>query len=323
MKSEFRRILFQIGFSGEKADTLAQIFMENSLDGVYTHGVNRFSRFVSYFRNGWIKSDAEPTLIKNCGAIEQWDGGSGPGPLNALRCSDRAMELARINGIGSVALSNTNHWMRGGTYGWRAAKSGFALISWTNTTAHMPPWGSSVPKLGNNPLVLAVPYRDEAIVLDMAMSQYSFGALELQKLKQQRLAVNGGFDINGELTDDPAAIIQSNRVLPIGYWKGAGLSLLLDILATILSGGLSVKQISERKSETNVSQVFIAIDIKLLQNFRSIASAIQEIIDDYHTVSDGSHVIFPGEKVLATRKENSKKGIPVLKIIWEEIQALA
>jgi 3-dehydro-L-gulonate 2-dehydrogenase len=187
----------------------------------------------------------------------------------------------------------------------------------------MPPWGALVPKLGNNPLVFAVPFNDEAIVLDMAMSQYSFGALELQKLKQQRLPVPGGFNVAGELTDDPAAIIQSNRVLPVGYWKGAGLSLLLDIMATILSGGLSVKKISEQQGERNLSQVFIAIDISQLQNFKTIASAIQEIINDYHSASDSTHIVFPGEKALAIRKENSMKGIPVYKKIWEEIQALA
>jgi 3-dehydro-L-gulonate 2-dehydrogenase len=233
------------------------------------------------------------------------------------------MEIARMHGIGSVALANTNHWIRGGTYGWQAAKAGFVFIAWTNTKSNMPPWGASSPKLGNNPLVFAVPFGNEAIVLDMAMSQFSFGAMELQQLKQRPLPVPGGFDAQGRLTNDPSAVLESKRVLPIGYWKGAGLSLLLDILATILSGGLSVKQISEKEGETNVSQVFIAIDLSQLQNFRTIESTINEIITDYKSaVSSDQQIVFPGERVLQARERNKKNGIPVIKPIWDEVLSL-
>ena len=248
----------------------------------------------------------------------------GPGPINALRCTDRAMEIAAVQGMGCVALANTNHWMRGGTYGWRAAQRGFVFIGWTNTTANMPTWGAVNSKLGNNPLVMAVPYQQEAIVLDMAMSQFSYGMLEFYQMKGQQLPVQGGFTSEGKLTTDPGEIAKSQRILPVGYWKGAGLSLLLDILATILSGGLSVAGISQQKAECNVSQVFIAIDISKLNNFRTIASAIQQIIEDYHqsVPEKGSKVLFPGERVLSLRVENAAQGIPVLKSVWDEILAL-
>ena len=323
MQSEFCRILIDLGFEKDKANSCAKIFTENSLDGVYTHGVNRFPRFVQYIKKGFIKIDAEPTIVNSFGGLEQWNGNSGPGPLNAVSCTDRAMALAQQFGIGSVCLAQTNHWMRGGTYGWRAAAKGFIFISWTNTIANMPPWGSAIPKLGNNPLVFAVPYGKEAIVLDMAMSQFSFGAMELQKLKGKKLSVMGGFDSKGELTMDPGEILESKRALPIGYWKGAGLSLLLDVLATVLSGGLSVHQISQQDSEINVSQVFIAIDMTRLHNFSTIDQIVKNIIADYHASSDGiEQVVFPGERVMALRKENKKNGIPVLGNIWGEIKGL-
>ncbi len=324
MESLFSKILIQHGFSPDKAETCSHIFTSNSLDGVYTHGVNRFPRFVSYVIAGHIDPQKEAVCKSSVGSIEQWDGQMGPGPVNALRCTDRAMEKAATHGIGCVALANTNHWMRGGTYGWRAATKGFVFIGWTNTTANMPTWGAVNSKLGNNPLVISVPFQEEAIVLDMAMSQFSYGALEFYKLKNQQLPVPGGFTTTGILTTDPDEILKSQRILPVGYWKGAGLSLLLDILATILSGGLSVAEISKQKAESNVSQVFIAIDITKLSNFKTIASAIQQIIDDYHqSIPDkSSSVVFPGERVLSIRNENTKHGIPVLKSVWEEIQSL-
>ena len=109
----------------------------------------------------------------------QWDGQSGVGVLNAMMCTERAMTLASKFGMGCVALANTNHWMRAGAYGRKAANAGFAFIGWTNTNSNTPAWGAVDARLGNNPLIMAVPYGSDAIVLDMAMSQYSYGALDL------------------------------------------------------------------------------------------------------------------------------------------------
>jgi 3-dehydro-L-gulonate 2-dehydrogenase len=321
----FLSILKRHGFDEKTASICAEVFTTNSVDGVYSHGVNRFPRFVGYVKDGYVKYDAIPVCKHRAGAIEQWDGGMGPGPVNAFACSDRAMELAAEHGLGCVAIANTNHWMRGGTYGWRVAKAGFVSISWTNTIANTPAYGALDSKLGNNPLVLAVPHNGEAIVLDMAMSQFSYGAMENYELKNQPLPVDGGYDTKGNISTDPKEIKLSGRTLPIGHWKGAGLSLLLDILAVILSGGRSVAQISEQKTEVGVSQVFIAIDISKLGNKSSIASAIQQIVDDFHTstpVKAGRDVTYPGERTLATRKENLRLGVPVLTKVWEEVKAL-
>lgn len=324
MQATFEAILLKNGFTKEKAHQCATIFRENSVDGIYTHGVNRFARFIKAIRKQEIIVESVPTVQSSFGSLEQWHGNFGPGPLNALFATDRAMELASSNGIGCVALGNTNHWMRGGTYGWRAAKKGFVFVCWTNTIGIMPSWGATDAKLGNNPLVFALPYQQEAIVLDMAVSQYSYGALELAQLRNEQLPVPGGYDTTGQLTTNPAAIIQSRRPLPIGYWKGAGLSLLLDLLATILSGGLSTHQITEKGIE-HCSQVFIAIDISKLGNASLIAQTVEAIIADYKQSvpeNEAATITYPGEKVLATRQRNEQNGIPVLKKVWDEILTL-
>lgn len=72
---------------------------------------------------------------------------------------DRAIELASDHGIGTVALRNANHWMRGGSYGWQAAEKGYIGICWTNSIAVMPPWGSKECRIGTNPLIVAIPHR--------------------------------------------------------------------------------------------------------------------------------------------------------------------
>ncbi len=325
MKSEFYRILLNHGFSEPKAEKCAEIFTVNSLEGVYSHGVNRFPRFIKNIREGYIKPGAVPSLVSSAGSLEQWDGNLGPGPLNASFATDRAVELAHENGIGLVALSNTNHWMRGGTYGWQAARKGFVFLCWTNTCANMPAWGATDPRLGNNPFVIAVPFKNEAIVLDFAMSQFSYGKMESYRNEGKQLPFHGGFSKSGVQTTDPGEVLETWRALPAGYWKGAGLSLLLDILATILAGGLSTHQISCNKVEYGLSQVFIAIRISNLKNYPAIDNSINRIIEDLKKSipeNDATKIRYPGEKVVQTRLANLKNGIPVNRSIWEKILSL-
>ncbi len=325
MNAIFLSILLKEGMQQEKAKKCAEVFTSNSIDGVYTHGVNRFPRFIEYIQKGYVDIQAEPSLLHKACGIEQWNGNLGPGILNAVHATETVMQLAQQYGIGCVALSNTNHWMRGGTYGWQAAKAGFVFISWTNTIANMPAWGATDAKLGNNPLVIAIPYNDEAIVLDMAMSQFSFGAMEMAILSDKKLSQPGGYDKEGNLTNDPSLIMESRRSLPVGYWKGAGLALLLDILAAVLSGGLATHDITKQESEYGLSQIFIALDLSKLNNYKSLNAVIAGIIDDYHQsvpVDEKSKVLYPGERVLAQRKKNLAEGIPVNKKIWDEILSL-
>lgn len=325
MKSVFYGILVKAGYRADKAASIADIFTTNTLEGIHTHGVNRFPRFINNTREGYIKPDAEPSLIHDSGSLEQWDGNLGPGPLNAVFAGDRAMQLAENYGLGLVTLANTNHWMRGGLYGWQAARKGYVFIGWTNTIANMPAWGAKDPHLGNNPFVLAVPYGEDAVVLDFAMSLYSYGKMEAYASEGKMLPYPGGFDREGAMTDDPVRILESWRTLPVGYWKGSSLSLLLDILATVLSGGSSVHEITSRKVEYCVSQVFIAIDIYRLANYTSLKDTVRSIIDDLHSsipVDGEAQVRYPGENIKKIREDALKNGIQVSAAIWKEILSL-
>jgi len=318
-------ILRREGFAETEAVHLAKTFTDNSIDGVYTHGLNRFPRFVDLIRRGHVVPSAKPERTLAAGALEQWDGHLGAGILNACTATERAMALAESHGLGCVGLANTNHWMRGGTYGWQAAERGFVFIGWTNTIANLPAWGAADCRLGNNPLVMAVPHEPGAVVLDMAQSQFSYGAMELAVDQQRKLSVPGGYDTAGHMTDDPRAILESQRPVPVGHWKGAGLSLMLDLLATLLSGGRSTAEISQQTLEYGVSQVFIAIDLTQLGDRPALRGAVQSIIDDLHRsrpAQRGGVIRYPGEAVLARRAENRQRGIPVDAALWDSIQTL-
>jgi 3-dehydro-L-gulonate 2-dehydrogenase len=327
MKAEIKRAFISVGMSEEKADLCAQVHTETSCDGVYSHGLNRVARFVDYVKKGWVDVDAEPSLIKSLGAIEVYNGNRGPGILNAITAMDRAMEIAKTHGVGIVTLQNTTHWMRGGTYGLKAANKGFTGICWTNTESCMPAWGGKNIRIGNNPFVMAVPRKKGPIVLDMAMSQYSYGKLQTTRLKNEQLPFPGGFDENGNLTSEPGPIEQTKRILPTGYWKGSGFSILLDAVAAILSGGLSTNEIDQEQAGScgGCSQVFIAMDSNQIsgEDFSDrIADGIVEYIKTSEPVKEGGQVYYPGESSSNNRRENIELGIPVDDEIWEEILSL-
>lgn len=326
MKSEFKRVLVKKGFNEKMADESAQLFTETSCDGVYSHGVNRFPRVIEYIDKGYIDVKAVPTKIEGMGAFERWNGNLGLGNLNAKVCMDRAIELARENAIGCVAIKNTNHWMRGGSYGWQAAEAGCIGICWTNTQPNMPAWGAKDRRIGNNPLILSVPREGGHVVVDLAMAQFSYGKMETAKLNNELLPVAGGYDSEGNLTSDPAEIEKTWRVLPIGYWKGSGLSILLDLIATVLSGGNSTYKIGQLgQDEYQLSQVCIAIDVKRIAGNEFLKAAVNEVLNDVKAsekVDENQEVSYPGERTLKTRKQNLEKGIPVDDGIWNKIKAL-
>jgi 3-dehydro-L-gulonate 2-dehydrogenase len=317
-----------LGLAEERADLCARLFAETTRDGVYTHGLNRFPRFAATVRNGCVDVHAEATRTAGVGSLERWDGHRGVGNLNAYAAMHRAMELAKQFGIGGVALANSNHWMRGGTYGWLAAEAGLFAMCWSNTLANMPAWGATTPAVGNNPLVIAVPRPGAAgghVVLDMAMSQFSYGTLAAYSKRGELLPVDGGFDSAGNLTRNAAAIEASQRALPVGYWKGSGLSLVLDMLAAMLSGGLATHQLSRNPHrESGQSQIFLAIDPGAVASTQELGRIADGILSSFHEAAPADAnkpVRYPGEETLRLREENMRLGVPVDPGIWGQINS--
>jgi 3-dehydro-L-gulonate 2-dehydrogenase len=304
----------------------ARLFAETTRDGVYTHGINRFPRFVATIRNGSVNVNAAAERVAGFGALERWDGNRGPGNLNALAVMDRAIELGREHGIGCVTLGNTNHWMRAGSYGWQAADAGVIGICWTNTMPNLPPWGGLDPVLGNNPMVFAVPRAKGHMVLDMAMSQFSYGKLESYRKLGEQLPVDGGFDEAGNLTRDPGAIEKSWRPLPVGYWKGSGLAMMLDTIAAVMSLGQATHQLGpDPLLEVGISQIFITLNPQVLGPTTRTEQIADEIIASIHNSRpevEGRRVRYPGEQTLRVRAENEKQGLPIEPAVWEEILAM-
>lgn len=322
IQSTLKGILLNHGFDEYASEHMSIVFSESTIDGVLSHGINRFPRFISTVINQQVDPKAVPTLEHKFKAVERWNGHLGAGILNASKAMDRAIALALENGIGCVGLNNTNHWMRGGTYGWQAANKGVIGICFTNTKPNMPAWGGATPKLGNNPLVIAVPHAKAPIVLDMSLSQYAYGKLDVYIAEGKELPFPGGFDQSGKLTKDPATILENELALPIGLWKGAGLSLMLDLISMIVSGGEPSLSIGTREEEYGLSQVFIAISIpgSSINEWEQWIMRILEDIKRSDTFDEA--IYYPGEKTLIRRADHMAHGVEVDPKVWEKIVSL-
>jgi 3-dehydro-L-gulonate 2-dehydrogenase len=324
MIATFREILLEYNFSTERAELCATLFAKASLDGVASHGLNRFPLFLKYIQEGYVDVNAKPERTDAFGSFERWNGNLGPGNLNAHHCMGRAIELAKENGLGCVALKNTNHWMRGGDFGWQAVDEGCIGLCFTNTKPNMPAWGGSEPVLGNNPVVIAVPRKNGPVVIDMALAQFSYGKMHSYKIRNEQLPFDGGFDADGNMTKEPQEIIDNEFALPIGLWKGAGLSLVLDMIVSVLSGGNATHDIGEMEEEYDISQFFLCFYPPKLGTTPYPDEKLDAIINNLKSSSvfKDSEVRYPGEATLARRRENLEHGVPVEKDIWEHILTL-
>ncbi|MFY0650931.1 MAG: 3-dehydro-L-gulonate 2-dehydrogenase [Cyclobacteriaceae bacterium] len=324
--SEFQRVLLKKSFSAVRAESCAELFAKASLDGVASHGLNRFAPFIKDIEKGLVDVQAVPKAVKSVGALEQWDGQLGPGNLNAQAAMERSIDLASIHGIGLVAMRNTNHWMRGGNYGWQAADKGYIGICFTNTKPNMPAWGGKEPVIGNNPLIIALPRSKGHIVLDSAQSQFSFGAISNYARNNELLPFYGGHNIHDQLTKSPEEIEESQRSLPAGFWKGSGMSIVLDLITSTLAMGKNTFEIGQQsKDEYGISQTFIAINPLILGELEHYEESLEKTIKSIKNstpIDENEQVYYPGERTLQARTENTELGVPVDREIWQAVKAL-
>ena len=311
---------------GDKAHRFAEIFAGNSCDGVHSHGMNRYPRYLSDMDSGLCdRSVTEAERVSGIGGLEVWDAHFGVGPLIAEQVTRRAIELAKTHGVACIALRNNSHWLRAGRYGLMMADAGMAGLCFTNTCMNLTAYGAKQPSVGNNPVTIALPRKKGSLVMDMAVSQYAYGKLEIMAQKGEMLDSPVGYDTRGELTCDPGEICKSGLMLPMAQWKGSALSIMLDMLASTLSLGRTALEIGKPEDgERGMSQVFICINYAALVDADEADAQIEETIaflGSLKPAQGGKGVHAPGENLPAVRARSLREGIPVTEETWEKILA--
>ena len=283
--------------NAQDAKRFAEIFAGNSLDGVYSHGMNRYPRYLSDMESGLC--DAKVTQaerVSGLGGLEVWDAHFGVGPLIAQQMAERAIELARTHGIACVALRNNSHWLRAGRYGLMMADAGMMGLCMTNTCMNLVAYGAKEPSTGNNPITIAIPRRAGSLVMDMAVSQYAFGKLEIMAQEGGMLDTPCGYDTDGNLTNDPQKIVESG-------------------LMTLTIG-------TPADGEKGMSQMFVCMNPAAVIDMDKAEAQMEKTIAFLNSLEpkDGVHGVHaPGENLEKTRARNRECGIPVTEDTWQKI----
>lgn len=325
LKAEIERVLLKFGVNEQKSNLLASIYSENSLVGVPSHGLNIFVNTASRIQGGEINPKVEPECLGAFGAYERWDGQLGLGPYNAYQCAIRAVALAKEHGIGCVSLRNTNHWGRAGKYSSVIADHGMIGVCATNGTSCMATWGGETPRIGNNPVSVAVPNEGGNIAVDMAFSQFSNGQLNNHRMAGKELPVVGGYDSNGELSKDPNEILATKRHIPVGFWKGAAFATLTDLVVSIAAQGVTTKKMDEIGFDMAQSQIFVAINFAALggaEESKQICKDTIAYIKDTPVLEGFEDVRFPGQSLIDNRRYNLEHGVPVNEEMWQSLLAM-
>ncbi|MDY3833379.1 MAG: 3-dehydro-L-gulonate 2-dehydrogenase [Candidatus Ventricola sp.] len=310
--------------SAQDARRFAEIFAGNSLDGVYSHGMNRYPRYLSDMESGLC--DAKVTQaerVSGLGGLEVWDAHFGVGPLIAQQMAERAIELARTHGIACVALRNNSHWLRAGRYGLMMADAGMMGLCMTNTCMNLVAYGAKEPSTGNNPITIAIPRRAGSLVMDMAVSQYAFGKLEIMAQEGGMLDTPCGYDTDGNLTNDPQKIVESGLMTPMALWKGSALSIMIDLMVSMLSLGRTSLTIgTPADGEKGMSQMFVCMNPAAVIDMDKAEAQMEKTIAFLNALEpkDGVHGVHaPGENLERTRARNRECGIPVTEDTWQKI----
>jgi LDH2 family malate/lactate/ureidoglycolate dehydrogenase len=240
---------------------------------------------------------------------------------------DRAVDKARRHGVGLCLAANTTHWGRAHAYAARAAAAGFVGLCTTNAIPTMAVPGAAKAVLGNNPLAIGVPRPSpqEPIVLDMAMTQAALGKVGTHRREGRAIPPGWGADEAGRPTTDPARILASGLLLPMGGHKGIGLALMMELLTAGLAGGALGHQIVVGDAtglDPGASKLFLAIDVAALVDRATFDAAVEELVAHLHAADPAHSVLAPGERGLQARREHERDGIPVHPDIVAQLEGI-
>jgi LDH2 family malate/lactate/ureidoglycolate dehydrogenase len=277
-------------------------------------GLEKLFRYFRRVRNGGIVPGARMEWIKDGPSCALLDAGKGFGYVAAHRAMKRAIEKAREGAVAMVGVRNSNHFGIAGYHALQAAKAG--MIGWaiTNAGAEMAPTGSAKAVLGTNPWGFAIPRKIKPpIVLDMALTMSGKGMMRWYLRAGRQIPASWALTPDGRQTTEPAEAM-NGPLLPIGEYKGYGLSLVSDVLAGVTTGALFGLSVFQEDTHFDVGHSMLAIrpdaflpreefDLRLEKFVEEVKGAPP--IDPHHPV------LLPGEPEFQRMEERRSKGVPI------------
>lgn len=325
----FRRV----GLPESGAAMVTDVQLEASLRGQPTHNMGNVPGYASRVAKGLLNPTPEIRIESESAVHAGLDGDNGPGQWVGVVAMRHAIERARNGGVGLVTARRSNHYGAAGHYAWLAAREGLIGISTTNGGPCLAPWGGATPTLGNNPLGVGIPAGAyPPLLLDIAMSVAAMGKIGLAIAEGRPLPEGWVLDKQGRPSTDPADFRASLLGAPVGApavgYKGTGLSMIMEVLAGVMSGAGSPwrhrdDRHARRDYEPDLGHFFMAIDPQLFMPLEAFTARVDTMI----TVTKAGErmegveeILVPGEMELRAREQNLQQGVPLRASTYQSLE---
>ncbi len=319
------------GLPQADAAKVAELMLEADLTGADAHGVFRLPQYVHRLKIGGLNPRPNIKVERTAPATALVDGDNGMGHLVVARAAETAIELAREAGIGWVGLRMSNHAGAAGVYAALPLHADMiGLYAAVANANHMPLAGGAENLLGTNPLAIAVPAGQEPpLVLDIATSIVSYGTIKNHRLQNKPLPPNWMVDPNtGEAVTDPHKAADA-LLLPMGGYKGAGLALMIGMLAGVLNGAFFGRDCVDFNATpekvNNTGQFVIALDPARFQKLETFKAEVDRHIRALRASKTlpGEGVRLPGEQRAKRRADRLANGLSLAPELLAQLDKLA
>jgi hydroxycarboxylate dehydrogenase B len=321
------------GSPPSEALLVADHLVESNLMGYDSHGIVRCIEYLACVRDGRGKPGAPIKIIKESPSTAIIDGGLNWGPVTMNVMADVACEKAKNSGISCVLSKNCFHIGRAGSYVQKAAQRGMfgLLASNSRKKAHVVvPWGGREGRLGTNPLAFAAPSKGWPVVLDMSTCMIAAGKIDLAIFEEKQLPEGCIQDAEGNPTTDPKTFYGPHgeflgTLLPLGSprfgYKGYGLSMMTEILGSILGGEDAAV---DHNRSNGVALIVIHPDHFCgVELFKELTDRFCEYLMSSKPAKGFKEVVVPGTYDFRMREKRLAEGIPIDERIWEQLTAAA
>ena len=237
------------------------------------------------------------------------------------------IEKARRSNVAAATVFRQSHVGRLADYPIMAASAGMIGLMTADSgrsTKLVAPFGGREPRLGTNPICIAMPSDlDGPLFIDMATSAVAGGKLGLALARGTSIPEGWILDKDGNPTTDPSA---GGVQLPLGGpegHKGYGLSVMVEILSGILTGLGFGHDPSGRHNDGCFMAAFNVEAFRPLDEFKKEVAEFVEYLWSTPPSTGFDRVYYPGEPEHLRTQQKLKEGILVEDATWEQLKALA
>ena len=325
------RAFLAAGLPEADAETVAELMILADLRGADGHGIFRLPQYARRVGTGGINPRPDIRVVQEADATALVDGDNGMGHLVMKRAAELAVAKARKCGIGWVGTRWSNHAGPAQVYAMMPmAHDMIGLYLAVASANHMAPWGGLELLLGTNPIAAAIPALEEPpVVLDMATTVVSYGTVKIKAMAGEQLEEGWMIDRHGKPLTDPKRSGEG-FLLPIGGYKGYGLSLLLAFLGGTLNGAATGRDVvdfnADQSTPTNTGQAIMAIDIARFGPVDAFKREVDRQIRDLQgskKLPGVAEIRVPGQQAHRKQVDRAKHGIPIPPPLLETLNQLA